>query len=110
MTTDEKPPMPLAERIEYVIDHLDVFQETRNPCKNGHVEHTAEDHLGRRTVHTMSLGSGLALGADWDVDEAIAFIRRATKIKRARISMGHPFVVMADDRIIAFAGREPERK
>ena len=101
------------ERRELVITHLDAFQETNDPCKNGHVEHSADDHLGRKTVHSMSGGGGLALGADWDYESAAEFIRKSVRMGPAgqmAQATGHPMAFVGGegpdkDRVIAFAMR-----
>jgi hypothetical protein len=89
--TTEAPAVELTA--EEALPRLVVWQETRNPCKHGHVEHTADDHLGRRLVHSVS---PKGFGADWDEDAAHAFIRKAIRI----VDLGrgsHRLAVFSDD-------------
>lgn len=75
------------------IARLAVWQEHRDPCESGHVEHTAEDHLGRRLVHSVS---PKGFGADWDEAEAHAFIAKAIRI--VDLERGsHRIAVFSDD-------------
>ena len=91
MTPDE-----LKERL---IAALDDWTETRDPCEHGHVEHTAADHVGRRIVHTMAG----PFGADWDYDDAVAYIRSAIAMKPGAMLMGHVPVMGPDGRTVHFA-------
>lgn len=43
----------------------------------------------RRTVHSMSVGSGFALGADWDESGVHDWLRRADEIVDTNGWMGH---------------------
>src|SRR5258706_6309329 len=75
------------------LPRLAVFKETRDPCEKGHVEHTIDDHLGRRLVHSVS---PRGFGADWDEAGARAFIEKATRI----VDLGrgsHRLAVFSDD-------------
>jgi len=89
---------------ERLIAALEVWQETIDPCEQGHVEHGAEAHIGRRLVHTMAGG----MGADWDYEEAVTFIRAADAVVKSPVlSMaavtGHGGAARVDGRWIAFA-------
>jgi hypothetical protein len=89
MTTETAVELTPAE----ALPRLAVFQETRDPCEAGHVEHTADDHLGRRLVHSIS---PKGFGADWDEDPARAFIAKAVRI----VDLGrgsHRLAVFSDD-------------
>lgn len=75
------------------LPRLAVFQEEHDPCENGHVEHTAADHLGRRLVHSIS---PKGFGADWDEEGARAFIEKAVRI--VDLERGsHSLAVFSDD-------------
>lgn len=92
----------LEYRRELMVSKLAVWQETKDPCDHGHVEHTAADHLGRRLVHSVSHG----FGADWDYDAVLEFIRTATAIGAAiegeRKRSGHIGVKGADGSVMGF--------
>jgi hypothetical protein len=78
---------------EEALPRLAVWQEPRDPCERGHVEHTASDHLGRRLVHSVS---PKGFGADWDEADARAFIEKALRI----VDLGqgsHRIAVFSDD-------------
>lgn len=81
-----------------LIDALDSWRETRDPCEGGHREHTAEDHFGRTLVHTYS---PKLMGADWDLDGAVEYIRKADLIGDA-LTMGHVWA-RAGEQAYAFA-------
>lgn len=72
---------------------LAVWHETRDPCENGHVEHTAADHLGRRLVHSVS---PKGFGADWDEADVHAFLAKAIRIVDLERD-GHGLAVFSDD-------------
>lgn len=82
---------------EELVAMLDDFTESVDPCAHGHVEHGENDHIGRRLVHTMSN----FLGADWDYNDAVEFIRSADRIG-SRELMGHRGA-LKDGRWIGFA-------
>lgn len=89
MTTENAVELTADEAMGRLI----VWQESHDPCENGHVEHTAEDHLGWRVVHSRSPHG---FGADWDEDNARAFIAKAIRI----VDLGtrdHPIAVFSDD-------------
>ncbi len=91
MKTEELQAIELTA--DEACERLIVWQESRDPCERGHVEHIAEDHLGRRLVHSRS---PRGFGADWDADSAIAFIRHAVRI----VDLGtkdHPIAVFSDE-------------
>jgi hypothetical protein len=75
------------------LPRLAVWQEERDPCERGHVEHTADDHLGRRLVHSVS---PKGFGADWDEAEAHAFIEKAVRIVDLQRG-SHSLAVFSDD-------------
>lgn len=93
----------LEERKEQLIAALDVWQEHIDPCENGHVDHGPDAHLGRRLVHTFA---GM-MGADWDYDGAVEYIRAADTIAVANpmhVAMGHAGAARSPEgRWIAFA-------
>lgn len=103
MTAGATDSPSLAEMKSRLIGALEVFQETVNPCEDGHVEHTAHDHFGRRIVHSMA---GM-MGADWDYDAVIDFIEKADDIRFASNPMhratGHAGAVHSEDRWVSFA-------
>ena len=95
----------LEESKARLIAALDDFTESVNPCAHGHVEHSAADHIGRRTVHTMAG----AFGADWDYPEAVEYINAADKVIRTggiTAAMGHGGAAQKDGRWIAFATKK----
>jgi hypothetical protein len=83
---------------EEAIARLRPFQEHRDPCEKGHVEHTADDHLGRRLIHSVS---PKGFGADWGEDAVVDFIRRAARIVDLQRS-SHTLAVFSDGRWIRF--------
>lgn len=91
--------MTLDDVKERLIAALEVWQEHHDPCENGHVEHTAQDHDGRRLVHTFAG----PFGADWDADRAIAYIRDAVAVYPGQMALGHVPVKGADGQRVAFA-------
>ena len=100
MTTETEP--TLSESKERLIAALDDWQEQLDPCDHGHVDHGPETHLGRRLVHTYAG----AMGADWDYDSAVEFIRAATAVVKApRMAVvGHGGAARSSEgRWIAFA-------
>lgn len=85
--------------IELLIAKLNVWQEHRDPCESGHVEHTAEDHVGSKVVKAWAG----AFGADWGLDEAVAFIRSAVEIEERRSLLGPVLLARSlEGRKIAF--------
>ena len=93
----------IQEVREYAIARLNVWQEHVDPCEHGHVDHTEADHLGRRLVHAMAGG----FGADWDYDEAVAYIQAADAIApaaRLHVATGHALAARSPEgRWVAFA-------
>jgi hypothetical protein len=94
---------------EDAIARLEPWQDTVDPCEHGHVEHGPEAHLGRRIVHSFS-GT---MGADWDYEAVVDFIRAADDIrvltKGLAHGMGHSLAVHSAGRWIAFETREDRR-
>jgi hypothetical protein len=89
MTAETAKELTAAE----ALTRLAVFQTHRDPCEDGHVEHTAEDHLGERIVHSISPHG---FGADWNEDGARAFIEKAVRI--VDLERGsHSLAVFSDD-------------
>ena len=94
----------LEESKGRLIAALEVWQESIDPCEQGHVEHGVEAHMGRRLVHTMA-GS---MGADWDHEDAVAFIRAADAVVKSPVpsiaaATGHGGAARTEGRWIAFA-------
>lgn len=100
--------MTHADRVERLVAALDVFQETVDPCADGHVEHGADAHLGRRLVHTYVGG---LIGADWDYDAAVEYIRASQVVAPAppiHQALGHGGSARASDgRWVSFATKKP---
>lgn len=84
---------------EQALARLVPFQEHVNPCDHGHVEHTADDHLGRRLIHSVSPHG---YGADWDAEAVVAFIEAAARI--VDVGGSHPLAVFSDGRWMKFEG------
>lgn len=99
-TTTEAP--SLQESRDRLIAALDDWTETKDPCAKGHVEHGPEAHIGRHLVHTQAG----AFGADWDYEEAVAFIQSADRVVKTSgftAALGHGGAARKDDRWVAFA-------
>lgn len=67
-------PVSLESRKDALVASLADWTETLDPCEYAHVEHGPEDHIGRHLVHTYSAHG---FGANWDYDDAVAFIQAA---------------------------------
>ena len=95
MTTDTRPELTVEEALA----RLRPFQEHIDPCSDGHVEHDASGHLGRRLIHSYS-PSGF--GADWDEESVVAFIKASKRI--VDLGGSHPLAVFSEGRWIKFEG------
>lgn len=62
----------------------------------------------RALVHTFAHGPGMALGADWDLPEAVAFVERADSLAWVQHPLRHDLEVRADGRLLYFAVRRPQ--
>lgn len=97
----------LDERKRAFIAALEDWTESVDPCDRGHVEHGPEAHVGRHLVHSVAGG----FGANWDYDEAVAFINEAVDVQRTLFfGSGHVawFARSAEGREVKFdTKREP---
>jgi hypothetical protein len=97
----------LDESKDRLIAALEDWTESVDPCEHGHVEHGLEAHTGRRIVHTFAGG----IGADWDYDVAVAFIRDADSVIRTNgmaKALGHGGAARTEGRWIAFATKQDD--
>ena len=94
--------MNIEDRRELMISKLADWQETKDPCEQGHVDHGPSDHYGRKIVHSRSAHG---FGADWDYDAVVEYIQTATEVGSVIENLprrGHVPVRGADGRIMAF--------
>lgn len=96
-------PEQLEARRATMLTSLAGWREPIDPCSHGHVDHTAEAHQGRLLVHSISAHG---FGADWDMADAVDFIKTATDISgyidALRAQTRHINVRGADGRVMAF--------
>lgn len=94
------PPEQLEVRRALMLAQLADWHDTVDPCANGHVDHNAAAH---DSVHSISPHG---FGADWDMADAVDFIKNATEIGGAiegiRLRSQHINVLGADGRVMAF--------
>ena len=65
--------------------------------------HPVPKDAGRRIIHTYAG----PFGADWDADDAVAFITRSDERAWVDHLMDHDLAVRADGRVVFFAAKRP---
>lgn len=63
------------------------------------------DDAGRRIIHTYAG----PFGADWDVAEAVEFVRAAEHVYWARSVFQHDLVAVSNGRVVSFNVPSPSR-
>lgn len=72
-------------------------------------ETTEDGEPGRTLIHSFAVGSGFALGADWDLDEVLEFIDAADEVAwvDGPGALGHELAVRGDGRVRLFQVKRP---
>lgn len=63
---------------------------------------------GRTLLHSFSHGSGMALGADWDLGNVLEFIADADSVEWVAHPLQHDLEVRGDGRLLYFAVPRPQ--
>lgn len=67
------------------------------------------DDTMRHIVHTFSHAGVMALGADWDLEEAFAFVARADEVAWVEHPLRHDLVARVEERVVYFDAVSPDR-
>lgn len=109
--SDDEKLRDLARWLVSMDDPEDVLgrEERRSVTLTAIIER-ARAALGqnRRMVHNFAHAGGMALGADQDLDEAIARVMEADEVAWVSHSMGHDLAVRVGDRVYYYDVKRPQ--